>query len=246
MLTFLWGKMHKAEKIKRDPAFGERMSKTCDDHPRIPPYNNGRLAYIQDQLLKSYDVRASRESIRRWIDGEVRPRGEKAMRALATMLNVDYAWLSLGITPDAPDEEARVRPIVASGAITFVAGMAAMNGATIAFTDKNDPNIDFSHFTAIVDGRVHFVFVSMSTETPTKQKFILPNNLDRANLVGVIKRASTVYDVYRFDPSSVSKYGVHKGGYIEFSCGTAGSNLVINTQTEDIVYQPISDTKELF
>lgn len=78
----------------RSPNFAKRLRKACDDLPECPPLNHGRLVWLKSQLATEGLI-VSVESIRKWLEGEGRPKQEKCEK-LAGVLGVDSGWLYMG------------------------------------------------------------------------------------------------------------------------------------------------------
>ncbi len=82
------------------------------------------------------------------------------MTCLAKVLDVDEAWLSLGINPVESPTEKKVRNAVADGAVNYVAGLIQMAGGTIAFPDKSE---GYDLFT-IINGRKHQIEIKTARQ----------------------------------------------------------------------------------
>lgn len=86
--------------IIRDKAFAKRLVLACEGNPNCPTdQSRGKQKWIYDNLLSEFGVRVSAEAVRKWFAGESRPR-PKVVSYIARLLEVDEAWLSLGITPE--------------------------------------------------------------------------------------------------------------------------------------------------
>lgn len=197
-----------------DPELAKRFKKALDASDRVPPENFGRLQHIADELRKHFQIDVSRESVRKWIGGESRPRPDK-MRALATILKVNEGWLSLGINPSLTSEEERLRPKAVNAAILYVAGVIGMNGATTAFPDVADPQSEYVNFYAILNGRQHLFYVSLGEQHRSGFKFSMPNNFERIVVIAVVPGEGLNPPMFKISSSAISKYGSKKGGYIE-------------------------------
>ena len=69
--------------------FKDRLQESCNACVDIPDYGHGRQVYISKAL------NVSQEGVRKWFAGDCKPR-TAAMKKLAALLKVDYAWLSIG------------------------------------------------------------------------------------------------------------------------------------------------------
>lgn len=120
----------------RDPAFAARIEDACDQSPHCPDHNHGRLSWLQEELKKRGQV-VSRESVKRWLHGETRPREEKS-NVLADILGVDRTWLFVGGTDKLPPRQKRAFVAEASGAVNVIVGLIQMDGAAVAFPADDD------------------------------------------------------------------------------------------------------------
>ncbi|MGN5375816.1 hypothetical protein [Sphingomonas hankookensis] len=82
--------------IIRDPAFAKRLAQACDASPHCPDKHRGRLTWIMDQFKLHGGGKISAETVRRWSEGESKPREAKNV-ILAKILGVDPSWLYLGV-----------------------------------------------------------------------------------------------------------------------------------------------------
>ena len=80
--------------------FALRLKLACDRSTDVPDYGKGKQTWFSERLG------ISQEAVRRWFEGESRPR-PKLMTQLAKILNVDEAWLVLGASSDMSDKEKR-------------------------------------------------------------------------------------------------------------------------------------------
>ena len=78
-----------------DAEFASRLSQAFEKHLDAPS-GRGRQKWLLDKLQENYGRSFSGEAASKWFAGEARPRVE-VMRDIAEVLNVDEAWLSLGI-----------------------------------------------------------------------------------------------------------------------------------------------------
>lgn len=95
---------------KRSPDFAHRLRLACDGHAHCPPLHQGRLTWLRARLAQK-GLNVSVESIRKWLDGESRPKQEKC-EVLAQVLGIDAARLYMGIGP-ANEERSSTPPSLA-------------------------------------------------------------------------------------------------------------------------------------
>lgn len=217
-----------ANKTVIDKEFAARLEQAFDTSPLIPPYNFGRLAYVQDRL-KEQGIVTSRETVRKWLAGEARPRHTK-LAALAKVLQADEAWLAFGKTPDTADVEPEARARNLDGAVYYVAGLMGLNRASVAFTDPTDKKMSHTHFHAIVDGRHHSFYIALAKDS-NGSRFVIPTGFEHVTVIGVLQRSDLQFDLFRLTTSAISKFGMRKGGFIELTAIDHGN--VLKAKTED-------------
>jgi len=123
--------------------FNDRLTKSCDASADIPDYGHGRQVYIAKALS------ISQEGVRKWFAGESKPR-TAAMKKLATLLNVDYAWLSLGSSL-LKTEKFRAVARQQDAGVYALTSFLISNGYTVAFTEDEQ---DGSDITAFINGKL--------------------------------------------------------------------------------------------
>lgn len=193
----------------RDKAFAQRLNTACDGHPHIPAYGMGRQTWVKDQM----DV--SHEAVRKWFTGESRPRPDK-MKVLAARLEVDEAWLSLGITPDLQPRERKARDATAEGAVNVALGMLQMNGANCAFPGEKDPAAEYVDLYAINRGVQLAIHVSLAKQlSPGQYCFVLPKEYERCRILGAIHVRPNRVHFLNMDHETLEKYRIRKGGFYE-------------------------------
>lgn len=197
--------------------FGRRLTIACDNSDHVPDHNFGRQTYIATELDRRYGVKISRETVRKWFAGEVRPRPDK-MKVLAALLKVDEAWLALGMKPDAQGSgDRRLRSIIGDGTIHLVIGMFTLNGASCAFPEQHDPRAKSLHFYAILASRLSGVYVSLGEKVRSGFKFTIPEDCEHTLVIGVIKRTPMQFDLYHLKSPTVLKCGAKRDGWIELT-----------------------------
>ncbi len=204
-------------RVIRDAAFAERITIACDGHPHVPTMNRGRLTWVKDQFGERFKMKISVETVRKWFSGEARPRPDK-MNLLAQLLEVDEAWLSLGITPDMNPSEKKVRNAVASGAVNVVAGFIQIGGGHPAFptaVDKRgkDGLVDLY---AVIKGAQYAFHVSLAQEVSKGvYRFVVPRGYEEVTVLGVIPTTPLRCDFLEMPADLIRKHEERKGGYSE-------------------------------
>jgi transcriptional regulator with XRE-family HTH domain len=204
-------------RVIRDAAFAERLATASDGHPHIPTMNRGRLTWIQTQFAERFQIKISVESVRKWFSGEARPTPTK-MNLLAQLLEVDEAWLSLGITPDMNPNEKKVRNAVVSGAVNLVAGFIQIGGGHPAFPAPNDKKgIDgLVDLYAVIKGAQYAFHVSLAQEVSKGvYRFVVPREYADVTVLGVVLTGPFRCDIVELTADLVRKHEERKGGYSE-------------------------------
>lgn len=192
-----------------DKEFAKRLNIACDGHPHIPPYGHGRQTWIKEYM------KVSHEAVRKWFMGEARPRPAK-MKELARALEVDEAWLALGIKPDLEPIERRARNAQAEGAVNVAVGIMQLNGARCAFPGDKDPRAAFIDFYAILRGQQMAFHVSLATEmSPSQYKFVVPREFSECFTVGMVHSSALQLHFVRLSPDLIDRHKVRRGGYFE-------------------------------
>lgn len=199
-----------------DISFGKRLNAACDGDPNVPPYGQGRQTWIKEKMG------VSNEAVRKWFKGEARPKPAK-MAALAELLGVDEAWLSLGIKPDKTPVEKRRSSAMASGAVNIVAGYIQVNGGNIAFPADDDPNLEYVDLYAIISGQQYVIHVAMADETePEHFKFYVPTELNICRVMGVVVVSPVNVHILNLKPQLLDKHKQRRGGYYELEMRREG------------------------
>lgn len=210
--------------------FARRLEMACDNSDVVPAYNYGRQSWIANELLSRYGIGISKETVRKWFAGEARPRHDK-MKALALLLKVDEAWLSLGMKPDAQgSSDRRLRSIITDGAVHLVIGMVTMGGGNCAFPDDKDPRREAIHFYTIIGGRSYQVYVSVAQTLNEGYKFALPLDHTPTLCIGVVQKSATSFDLYAFPTDTITRHGKKRGGYIELHTQVDGRALTVGDE----------------
>jgi hypothetical protein len=209
-------------RVIRDAEFSRRLRQACDAASQAPA-GHGRLTWIQRVLQKKFDESVSLETVRKWFAGEVKPRPEK-LKKLAQLLEVDHAWLSLGVDPDLQPRDHQARNARVDGSINLVAGLIQMDGGSIAFPDEADKEALKNHIDlhAIIKGAKYDFHISPGEVDGRKVKFAVPANCGAAIVLGLIKRAFIV-EIVEITPELIST-GARRGGSFEVLIELGKSN----------------------
>lgn len=192
-----------------DTGFSQRLNLACDGHPHVPAYGQGRQSWIKENLGVSH------EAVSRWFAGASRPRPSK-MKALAKVLDVDEAWLALGITPASDPAEMRVRNVQAEGASNTLMGLAQLNGASVALPDDKDPRAAFVDFYAVFRGQQVPFHVALADEiAAATYKVTVPLEYDRCVTVTAVHRHSMRVHFLRMPIPLIDRHKSRRGGYFE-------------------------------
>jgi hypothetical protein len=203
----------KPGKLIRDAEFAKRFASACDKYSRVPPKHSGRLVRVKNELATRFNENVSMESVRKWFAGETKPRPDK-MAKLANLLEVDVAWLSLGIDHALQPRELKARNAMADGAVNVVAGLIRMDGGHPAFpsSDASDvaANVDLH---AIIRGAKYDFHVSLGQAEGDQLRFTVPTNYQNMVVLGMIQRGFNL-DIFEI-PSEQIATGEHHGGSID-------------------------------
>ena len=164
-----------------DQEFAARLRQACDDVPTIiPSYGQGRLVVLAKRLRKS------QEAVRRWCAGEARPR-VRVMRDLAELLNVDEAWLSLGVKTEMRPAQKIQRLRAVDGAVHLALGLALSEAFHCSTPDANDPRKPFVDFYVNKDGEMAAIRTALAREfKPGNYEFVVPRQFEQVQNVGII------------------------------------------------------------
>ena len=206
-------------KVIRDKAFAKRLETATESHPHAPS-GHGRQVWLRAQLEEQTSVKVSPEAVRKWFAGETRPR-PKVMSCIAQVLEVDEAWLSLGLTPaNTPKEQVKVNA-TANGAVNMVAGQIQIFGGTIAFPEEGS---DIDLF-AIVKGK-HLGLTVRLGERAGGFRISVP--LKSATTVLVVPTSRpTVFQFHLVPREAVEQFGKSRGGYVDLDVERAEAGLLV-------------------
>jgi transcriptional regulator with XRE-family HTH domain len=207
-------------KTLRDRPFALRLQEACDENPYVPAYNYGRQAWVKTQLQQRFKVSVSNETVSKWFTGVARPRPDK-INLLAKLLEVDEAWLALGVAPELTPRDRKIRNAIADGAVNVVAGFIQMTGGHPAFPDDSDnrskggPRIDLY---AIIKGSHYSFHVALAQGVGAGvYKFAVPYGHEERVVIGVVQRKPLICDFLELTPSLIETHGVRRSGYIELT-----------------------------
>ena len=210
-------------KLIRDEAFAKRLTQICDDSPVVPEYNYGRLTWIKDQFQKRFNEKVSVETVRKWFSGEVKPRPEK-VSLLATLLQTQEAWLSLGKDGEMNLREQKVRAGEVNGVVLLVAGLVEIAGNHVSFpteTDKaaKESNIDFR---AIFKGVLYPIHVSHVRKLDeTGARFVIPSRHEDVIQIGVIPLSEFSFRLIKIPDEIIAERGSRRGATIDLVLANA-------------------------
>lgn len=185
--------------------FAQRLKQACDRSHDVPEYGRGQQTWFADRLG------VSQEAVRRWFEGQSRPR-PTIMTRVAKLLNVDEAWLALGVSTDMTDKERRQYSQKAEAAVYMMFGVFMSAGYSCAF-NEDDPDIDFY---AIRGGKQTSVSVT-TAYCKSKNVFVAPVRMDsekRLNLC-VVSPENGVFETLVMDNDGIQEYGEAKTDTIQ-------------------------------
>lgn len=205
--------------VRRDRAFALRLQKACDDNPRVPAYNHGRQAWVRSQLVERYGMNVSNETVSKWFTGVSRPRPDK-ITTIAKLLEVDEAWLALGVPGDVEPRERRIRNAMADGAVNVVAGFIQMCGGHPAFPEMDDSRsrrggapVDLY---AIIKGAHYSINVAVAQPLDGGAfRCHVPHGHDDRVVIAVLQREPLACDFVELPADLIEAHGVRRSGFIE-------------------------------
>jgi transcriptional regulator with XRE-family HTH domain len=193
--------------------FHRRLRQVCDDSAMIPPYGHGRQVHIAAKL------KVSQEAVRKWFTGDARPRASK-MGELAKLLEVDEAWLSLGIAPEMDRKQKRMHHEKTDGAVYLLFGMFNLAGGHCAFPGERDLRKDFVDFYTIIHGSQMALHVCAGREvTKDSFEFTLPREYNEVRCLGVVGHPNLKFHIIDLDQRLIEQHKVRKGGGYSLTLG---------------------------
>lgn len=200
-----------------DKGFSERLNIACDGHPHVPAYGQGRQSWIKESIGVSH------EAVSKWFSGAARPR-PTMMKALSNALEVDEAWLALGITPQMDPADRRVRNTQAEGATNAFMGLVQLNGARVSLPDDKDPRAEFVDFYAVFRGQQVPFHVSLANEIAEGTfTLTIPKEFDQCTVIGAVHARSMRLHCLKLTVPRIDKHKIRKGGYFEIIMTRRGS-----------------------
>lgn len=186
--------------------FAQRLAQACDDSTIVPEYGKGR----QVSIAKRIDV--TQEAVRKWFSGDAVPRPDK-MKELAEYLEVDQAWLALGINPEIDRNDKRKLRGALEGAVHLVTGMIMLEGGHCAFPVEKDPNSTRIDIYAIMRGTQLAIHVSLAREV-SEGHFALtvPRQHSDVRCVGVIPVSPGRFHLLNMTYDLIEKHKQRRGG----------------------------------
>lgn len=205
----------------KDADFAKRLAQACDQHELVPAYGYGRQTWIKEKM------KVSHEAVRKWVNGESRPRPAK-MKELAGLLGVDEAWLSLGIEPEATPQERKERSAKLTGAANVFLGLLQADGGSVAFPEEPQPPVDFF---AIINGR-HLAFhVALAHKVEADQvTFRLPADFAHCTVVGAVRQDAMGMEFLVLPKAVIEQHATHHGGYVELAVSSRSGHYGVNSQ----------------
>ncbi len=192
----------------RAKAFSRRLVQACDTSSKNPPPAHGRLTWLKNELA-NLGATTTVETVRKWYIGEMKPRPDK-VALLARILEVDEAWLSLGVDPSMTPRERKVRDAMADGAVNLVAGFIQMDGGHPAFPDEDYKGHTDIH--AIIKGAKYEFHVTVGD---ADGKFAVPSKRKNMIVLGLVRQSGFCVDLYEIDEETIKQNGRRRGGSVE-------------------------------
>lgn len=199
----------------RHKEFAERLNKAADNNPNVPALRSGRLTYIQGELHKR-DIDVSLESVRKWFSGESMPHHSRAT-LLAEILRVDESWLIFGTEAAGSPANRRLRNALVDGAVNFVAGLAQMDGAAVAFPPEDDRYALAQHIDLqmIIRGASYACHVIPAKEVEGRMIFEVPTDLRNTIPIGVVRHEGFNFSLYEISDIAIDTAAPGKTGKVE-------------------------------
>lgn len=195
------------------PEFAHRLGLACDSSPHCPALNHGRLNWIREQLKKRHGKTVTNESVRRWLAGEARPRPQ-TLSFLASIMQVEEAWLSVGASAETAKEQRGVR-LSEKGAATVVAGLIQMAGNQPAFPQEKDERAKSEHVDlyAIIRGAQYAFHVTLGICKDATTRFNVPVDAARTFVLGVVASTDLDLRLYEIPHEMIVAHPVKSGSY---------------------------------
>jgi transcriptional regulator with XRE-family HTH domain len=212
-------------RVVRDKAFGRRLEQAANSHPTCPT-GHGQQKWLREELERQHGIKVSPEGTRKWFAGESRPK-PKVMKSIAQVLQVDEAWLALGLIPTSTPEETKSRNAAANGAENLVASLIQLSGGNIAFANPTkDTGVDIH---AIIGGKKYDIQVKATKPTADGDvTFAIEHMADDQTLILVaVDDAHLHSKVFAVDYELVKAHGKERGGYVNLIGRIDGTKLIV-------------------
>jgi hypothetical protein len=137
--------------------FVARLNQACDQSSIVPPPFQGRQQMISNRLS------VAPEAVSKWFKAISMPRPAK-MQELADLLEVDVAWLSMGVKVELDRAERKVHAGESSGAVLLVRALITLAGGHCGDAQPADPRAAYVDFYATLRGQVWPMHISLGRE----------------------------------------------------------------------------------
>lgn len=186
--------------------FAVRLNQACDDSPDIPEYGKGRQTVLADKMG------VSQEAVRKWLAGEATPKKDK-VKALATILGVDEAWLALGIAPTLTARERKLAGRAVEGVVLIMAGAIQLAGGNCAFPTEDDPRSSYVDIYAIVKGIKVDINVSTAREIDDDTyEVVVPREFKDVRCFVYFTAVGVMFNIVEVPTQVIEKQKILKGG----------------------------------
>lgn len=185
-----------------DPyGFPQRLSQACDNCPDCPPKGKGRQKWVAQVCGKSD------EASRKWFSGLSRPK-LKTSEKLARALNVDSAWLMLGVEPEfiKSSDKMEFRKKL-DGSVYMVFGAMMRDGYACAFDSEKSQ----THFHAIKDGVQQTFYVAVAEQSGDSFQVMIPSDTPDAEIIAFIPLGYCEAELINIDQQAIDKHGKKQG-----------------------------------
>lgn len=194
-------------KTSVDSSFSKRLLDACEQFGYGPAHKYGRLTWLQTKLSE-HNIEVSLETIRKWCTGASRPRDDK-ISILSRILEVDRAWLALGIQT-APPSRARANPQspVTDGAAYILAGLIFMDGGRAVFPAYEDHEALDQHIDlyATIKGARYAFRIIVGLARRSTIAFDVPENASPAVILGFYREGTDV-SIFEITPRLIDQSG---------------------------------------
>jgi hypothetical protein len=221
-------KVASAAAAPKNLGFTKRLNAALEANP-LAPFGHGRQVWLRSLLMDKHGLSVSPEGVRKWFAGEARPRPD-IMRQIAQALNVDEAWLALGITPEETPADVKRRNAVAEGVVNIAAGMIQISGGHIAFSEGETSDVDIH---AIIRGRKVDVEVKLCRESlEGAWTAAVSKTADQhTTIIAIHPEGTDCPTFFRLPPDLIRSEGTHMGGYIELHLTQKGNRLQLGEKS---------------